>query len=173
MKVFDAGEGRVLVVKEEGQVHAMGTKCTHYGAPLSSGIFCKGKVYCPWHGACFNSKTGNIYLFNNMYVFFAPVRQNMILILSKLYDRNSYSRHLGDIEEFPALDPIPVYPVRVDPATNEVKVKISASKNLNARSGVKPLSKATEGNEELVLIIGSGKITVYPHHIFFSYANAF
>lgn len=58
MKVFDAGERQVLVVKEKGQLYAMGAKCTHYGAPLNTGIFCQGKVYCPWHGACFNSKTG-------------------------------------------------------------------------------------------------------------------
>ena len=62
MKVFDAGEGRVLIVREQDQVHAMGTKCTHYGAPLNTGIFCKGKVYCPWHGACFNAKTGTVYI---------------------------------------------------------------------------------------------------------------
>ena len=51
-------EAEVLVVKENNDVYAMGTKCTHYGAPLINGIFCNGKVYCPWHGACFNSKTG-------------------------------------------------------------------------------------------------------------------
>lgn len=58
MKVFEAGERQVLVVKENGKVYAMGAKCTHYGAPLNTGIFCKGKVYCPWHGACFDSKSG-------------------------------------------------------------------------------------------------------------------
>jgi apoptosis-inducing factor 3 len=58
MKVCEVGEKQVLVVKENNEVFAFGTKCTHYGAPLSKGIFCKGKVYCPWHGACFSGKTG-------------------------------------------------------------------------------------------------------------------
>ena len=58
MKVFEAGERQVLVVKEKGKIYAMGAECTHFGAPLNTGVFCKGKVYCPWHGACFNSKTG-------------------------------------------------------------------------------------------------------------------
>nr|CAH0112337.1 unnamed protein product [Daphnia galeata] len=119
MKVFEVGEKQVLVVKENGNVYAMGAKCTHFGAPLSSGIFCKGKVYCPWHGACFDSKT-------------------------------------GDIEEFPALDPIPVYPVNIDPNTNEVKVTIKANNGTNNQVTQKPLCKASQDSNEIVLIIGSG-----------------
>lgn len=60
LKVFEVKGTSVLLVKEEGQIYAMGNKCTHYGAPLNTGIFCKGKIYCPWHGACFNAKTGDI-----------------------------------------------------------------------------------------------------------------
>lgn len=37
MKVFEAGEKEVLLVKENGKVYAMGAKCTHFGAPLNSG----------------------------------------------------------------------------------------------------------------------------------------
>lgn len=33
---------------------------SNLGAPLSSGVFCKGKIYCPWHGACFSGTTGNV-----------------------------------------------------------------------------------------------------------------
>ena len=61
MKVFEAGEKQVLVVREKGQVYAMGAKCTHYGAPLNTGVFCKGKIYCPWHGACFSAVTGTTF----------------------------------------------------------------------------------------------------------------
>ncbi|CAH2093750.1 unnamed protein product [Euphydryas editha] len=61
MKVFDIGEeGKVLVVKQKGEFNALGTKCTHYGAPLVSGALGNGRVRCPWHGACFNLKTGDI-----------------------------------------------------------------------------------------------------------------
>ena len=31
MKVFEAGEKQVLVVREKGELYAMGAKCTHYG----------------------------------------------------------------------------------------------------------------------------------------------
>ena len=61
MKVFEIGEeGKVLVVKQNGEFNAVGTKCTHYGAPLVSGALGDGRVRCPWHGACFNLKTGDI-----------------------------------------------------------------------------------------------------------------
>lgn len=61
MKVFELGEeGKVLVVKQKGEFSAVGTKCTHYGAPLVSGALGDGRIRCPWHGACFSLKTGDI-----------------------------------------------------------------------------------------------------------------
>ncbi|XP_069136571.1 apoptosis-inducing factor 3-like isoform X1 [Argopecten irradians] len=60
MKEVALGEGKVLLVKEDGDIHAMGAQCTHYGAPLIKGAYCKGRVRCPWHGACFDVKTGDI-----------------------------------------------------------------------------------------------------------------
>lgn len=64
---------------------------------------------------------------------------------------------IGDIEEFPALDPLPVYPVNVDPTTNEVKISIKSSNILSKNQGiVRPLCKASEDNNESVVIIGSG-----------------
>ena len=46
----------VLLVKEGGEVTALGAKCTHYGFPLAKGVLCKGTIRCPLHGACFNAK---------------------------------------------------------------------------------------------------------------------
>lgn len=60
MKEFDLGEGKVLIVREGSEFYALGTKCSHYWAPLVNGSHCKGRVRCPWHGACFSVKTGDI-----------------------------------------------------------------------------------------------------------------
>lgn len=62
MKVCDIGseDGKVLLIKQAGQIHAIGHKCSHYGAPLVNGALGDGRVRCPWHGACFNIKTGDI-----------------------------------------------------------------------------------------------------------------
>ncbi|RMD40280.1 hypothetical protein DV735_g4828, partial [Chaetothyriales sp. CBS 134920] len=53
--------GKVLVVKVQGEVHALNANCTHYGAPLKNGVVTSdGRITCPWHGACFSSKTGDV-----------------------------------------------------------------------------------------------------------------
>lgn len=58
MKSFELGGEKVLVVHHKGQLTAIGSKCSHYGAPLEKGTLCEGRVRCPWHGACFNVATG-------------------------------------------------------------------------------------------------------------------
>jgi len=62
MKLLSLGEngGKILLVKQKGELHAIGTKCTHYRAFLHTGALGEGRVRCPWHGACFNIKTGDI-----------------------------------------------------------------------------------------------------------------
>ncbi|KAJ5096312.1 hypothetical protein NUU61_005668 [Penicillium alfredii] len=54
-------DGRVLVLKFDGQVHAMSPRCTHYGAPMKLGVVAPdGRITCPWHGACFNIGSGDV-----------------------------------------------------------------------------------------------------------------
>ncbi|KAK8877456.1 monodehydroascorbate reductase [Apiospora arundinis] len=53
--------GKVLLANVGGKIQALGPKCTHYGAPLVKGVMTKsGRITCPWHGACFNGKTGDV-----------------------------------------------------------------------------------------------------------------
>ncbi|KAF2223469.1 hypothetical protein BDZ85DRAFT_197589 [Elsinoe ampelina] len=53
--------GKVLLVKLDDQVHALNSNCTHYGAPLAKGVLTpEGRLTCPWHGACFNARTGDV-----------------------------------------------------------------------------------------------------------------
>lgn len=53
-------DSKILLVKQNGQLSAIGNKCSHYGALLSTGALGAGRVRCPWHGACFNTSTGDI-----------------------------------------------------------------------------------------------------------------
>ncbi|KAK2525484.1 apoptosis-inducing factor 3 isoform X3 [Columba livia] len=50
----------VLLVRNKKQFSALGSKCPHYGAPLSKGVLRGERLRCPWHGSCFNIKTGDI-----------------------------------------------------------------------------------------------------------------
>lgn len=61
MKQYDlTDDSKILLIKQKGQLSAIGTKCAHYGALLSTGALSDGRIRCPWHGACFNILTGDI-----------------------------------------------------------------------------------------------------------------
>ncbi|CAI9614657.1 unnamed protein product [Staurois parvus] len=60
MREFEIEGRSILLVKSNGTFSAVGNKCSHYGAPLSKGFLAGDRVRCPWHGACFNVKTGDI-----------------------------------------------------------------------------------------------------------------
>lgn len=81
-RLVEVGETKVLLIKTaEDQFAALGNVCSHYGAPLINGLFTfwllssagiilcfsfhvgvyhNGHISCPWHGACFNVKSGDI-----------------------------------------------------------------------------------------------------------------
>lgn len=60
IKEVEIGKEKALIVKEDDGIFAFGSKCTHYGLPLGKGAYCSGRIRCPFHGACFNVKTGDI-----------------------------------------------------------------------------------------------------------------
>ncbi|KAF4098285.1 hypothetical protein G5714_020315 [Onychostoma macrolepis] len=60
MMEVEVGEHNVLLVRCDGVYSAISNQCTHYGAPLSKGVLSGHRVRCPWHGSCFNVKTGDL-----------------------------------------------------------------------------------------------------------------
>lgn len=54
------GEEAVLLVRDGDDVHAFSASCTHYGGPLHEGIVTDGQIRCPWHHACFSTRTGEV-----------------------------------------------------------------------------------------------------------------
>lgn len=50
----------ILLVRNGGEVTALGAKCTHYQYPLAKAVLSNGIIRCPLHGACFNAQTGDI-----------------------------------------------------------------------------------------------------------------
>ena len=56
---YNGDKNAVVVYNTNGSFYATGGKCSHYGGPLIAGAFLQGKVYCPWHCACFDVKSGS------------------------------------------------------------------------------------------------------------------
>jgi nitrite reductase/ring-hydroxylating ferredoxin subunit len=50
----------VAVYNIDGTFYATQAECTHEGGPLNEGKQESGTVTCPWHGSCFNIKTGAV-----------------------------------------------------------------------------------------------------------------
>ncbi|XP_070761728.1 apoptosis inducing factor mitochondria associated 4 [Enoplosus armatus] len=116
MKEVTVGDQKVLLVCTQGQYSAVGSQCTHYSAPLVKGALVGDRVRCPFHGACFNVKT-------------------------------------GDIEEYPGLDSLPSYKVKVA----EGKVYVTINKNsLKLTKRVKEMCSVVPEIKHTILLIGGG-----------------
>ncbi|SHK90826.1 FAD-dependent oxidoreductase [Rhodothermus profundi] len=58
MKQVNVDGVELLLVRLDGQFYALGARCTHYGAPLATGVLHGERIICPWHHACFHVRTG-------------------------------------------------------------------------------------------------------------------
>ena len=58
-KIEFEGKG-VLLYRNQGQVYAIGSVCSHAGGPLEEGKFHGSCVQCPWHDSVFDISDGRI-----------------------------------------------------------------------------------------------------------------
>lgn len=59
-KLVEIEDKRVSLFNIDGTYYAIDDTCTHQGGPLSEGVVEGEEVTCPWHGARFNVKTGEV-----------------------------------------------------------------------------------------------------------------
>lgn len=50
----------IVLVCHRGQVHAMGSRCSHMGGPLDEGWVQDGGLVCPWHGTRYCLSSGRV-----------------------------------------------------------------------------------------------------------------
>jgi NADPH-dependent 2,4-dienoyl-CoA reductase/sulfur reductase-like enzyme/nitrite reductase/ring-hydroxylating ferredoxin subunit len=58
MRTYKANGTDVLLLRRNGQYHALAAHCPHYGAPLEKGKLVDDRLVCPWHHACFRVTDG-------------------------------------------------------------------------------------------------------------------
>lgn len=63
MKNVTLGGKEVLVAKIDGGFYAIDNICSHAGAELNEGTLEANELTCPWHGAKWNIKTGDLIWF--------------------------------------------------------------------------------------------------------------
>ena len=54
----DPKKDTVLIANVDGKIHCVGSKCSHFGAPMAQGMLFGERVFCPWHLASFSVITG-------------------------------------------------------------------------------------------------------------------
>ena len=59
-KVVEAEARSLALFNVSGAFYAIDNTCTHRGGPLGEGALAGEVVTCPWHGAQFNVKTGEV-----------------------------------------------------------------------------------------------------------------
>jgi len=59
-RLVDVKGRSIALLNVEGQFFALDNTCTHKGGPLAEGEISGHEVTCPWHGARFDVRTGEV-----------------------------------------------------------------------------------------------------------------
>lgn len=59
-RMVEIGGRKLAVFHVEGEFYAIDNTCTHDGGPLAEGTVDGHEVTCPWHGAVFDVRTGEV-----------------------------------------------------------------------------------------------------------------
>ena len=60
VRLFDVKGKAIALFNVDGQFFAVDNACTHRGGPLAEGEISGHEVTCPWHGARFDVRTGEV-----------------------------------------------------------------------------------------------------------------
>ena len=60
VRLVDVQGKRIALFNLDGRFFALDNTCTHRGGPLAEGELSGHEVTCPWHGATFDVRTGEV-----------------------------------------------------------------------------------------------------------------
>jgi nitrite reductase/ring-hydroxylating ferredoxin subunit len=59
---YRVGRYEIAVFNIDGELHALENSCPHQGGPLADGWLEGPYITCPWHGWCFDVRSGKMTL---------------------------------------------------------------------------------------------------------------
>jgi len=59
-KLIEVDDKEIALFNCDGEYYAIDNECTHVGGPLCDGEIDGATVTCPWHGAEFDLKSGEV-----------------------------------------------------------------------------------------------------------------
>lgn len=59
-KMLEVNGKKIAIFNVAGSFHAVDDTCSHRGGSLSQGMVEGEKVTCPWHGAAFDIRSGEV-----------------------------------------------------------------------------------------------------------------
>lgn len=59
-KLVEINDKEIALFNCEGEYYAIDNECSHVGGPLCEGEIDGTTIICPWHGAEFNLKSGEV-----------------------------------------------------------------------------------------------------------------
>lgn len=59
-KMLEVNGKKIAIFNVAGSFHAVDDTCSHRGGSLSQGMIEGEKVTCPWHGAVFDVRSGEV-----------------------------------------------------------------------------------------------------------------
>jgi nitrite reductase/ring-hydroxylating ferredoxin subunit len=89
-RAYAVGRYDIALFNVDGQFYALENSCPHQGGPIADGWLEGPEVTCPWHGWCFDVRSGKMTLgdFARIARFAVDVRGSDVYVSEEPYDSN-------------------------------------------------------------------------------------
>ncbi len=130
---------RVVVLRVEGKLYAMGAICTHERANLDEGTLMGHELYCPLHFSCFDVRTGEAMsppADKSADVYAVRVEDGKVLVSSAPVDPDELEEDREPEPAYPAVGSVgrtATEPPRVAQSTTEAEIPAGAGQGPPAK----------------------------------------
>jgi nitrite reductase/ring-hydroxylating ferredoxin subunit len=90
-RAFAVGRYEIALFNVGGRFYALENSCPHQGGPIADGWLEDAEVTCPWHGWCFDVRSGKMTLgdFARIARFAVDVRDSDVYVSEEPHDTDA------------------------------------------------------------------------------------